>query len=147
MDALADKVQFPGPRSGTSTVSKPGASVPESSPLIAFAFEFGATDRAVVVVALEERAPADHVVLVVVAATTTGVDGVVDLVEVVVTFVGASVVTGDVEEGGGDEATGARGGDDAVRVNTSTSSSRGLDHIKRWALFSEKGERGIVFEG
>jgi len=53
VDALADKVQFPGPRSGTSTVSKPGASVPESSPLIALAFEFGAVDRTVVVVALE----------------------------------------------------------------------------------------------
>jgi hypothetical protein len=79
--------------------------------------------------------------------TITGVDGVVDLVEVVVTGVVGNVVTGDVEEGGCDEAAGTRGGDDAVRVNTSTSSSSGLDHIKRWALFSEKGERGIVFEG
>jgi hypothetical protein len=37
--------------------------------------------------------------------------------------------------------------EEAVRVKTSTRSKRGLDHIKRWALFSEKGERGMVFEG
>jgi hypothetical protein len=95
--------------------------------------------------------------LVVFAVTITGVDGVVapvdvvsvvvGIVEVVATCLGTSVVTGDVEEGGGDEAAGTRGGDDAVRVNTSTRSSSGLDHINRWALFSEKGERGMVFEG
>jgi hypothetical protein len=83
--------------------------------------------------------------------TITGVDGavtgVVTVVEVVVAGVGANVVTGDVEEGGRDEAAGAPRGDDAVSVKTSTSSSNGLDHISRWALFSEKGECGMVFEG
>jgi hypothetical protein len=157
VDPLAENVQFPGPRSGTSTVSKPGSSVPESSPLIALAFKVDATGRAVVVVTLEDRRTADHVVLVVLSVTITGVDGVVTfvgfvvgvvgVVEVVATCVGTSVVAGDVEEGGGDEAAGTRGGDDAVSVNTSTMSSSGLDHINRWALFSEKGERGMVFEG
>ncbi|HEY5010905.1 MAG TPA: hypothetical protein VIH73_07070 [Acidimicrobiales bacterium] len=154
VDPLAENVQFPGPRSGTSTVSKPGSSVPESSPLIALAFKVDATGRAVVVVTLEDRRTADHVVLVVLSVTITGVDGVVTfvgfvvgVVEVVATCVGTSVVAGDVEEGGGDEAAGTRGGDDAVSVNTSTRSSSGLDHINRWALFSEKGERGMVFEG
>jgi hypothetical protein len=138
VDPLAEKVHFPGPRSGTSTASKPGPSVPESSPLIALAFKVGATGRAVVVVTLEDRRTTDHVVLVVLAVTITGVDGVVTLVEVVAgivevvaTCIGTCVVTGDVEEGGGDEAAGTRGGDDAVRVNTSTRSSSGLDHIKR----------------
>jgi len=57
------------------------------------------------------------------------------------------VVTGDVEEGGRDEAAGTRGVDPVVRVNTRMISKSGLDHIKRWALFSEKGERVIVFVG
>jgi hypothetical protein len=34
-----------------------------------------------------------------------------------------------------------------LRVKTRMRRRRGLDHIKRWAPFSEKGERGIVFEG
>ncbi|HUZ39767.1 MAG TPA: hypothetical protein VMU68_00040 [Acidimicrobiales bacterium] len=76
------------------------------------------------------------------AITTTGDLGLV----VTVVELGATVVTGDVEEGGGDEATGALGADVEVKVKTSTSSRRGLDHINRWALFSEKGER-MVFEG
>jgi hypothetical protein len=102
----------------------------------------------------------DDVVLVVFAVTITGVDGVVvATVGVVVVgtwvvrtwvvgtwVVGTWVVTGDVEEGGGDEAAGSRG-DEALRVKTSTSNRSGLDHIKRWALFSEKGERVMVFEG
>jgi hypothetical protein len=60
---------------------------------------------------------------------------------------GTWVLTGDVEEGGGDEASGARGVELALSVKTSTISRSGLDHIKRWALFSEKGERDIVFVG
>jgi hypothetical protein len=56
-------------------------------------------------------------------------------------------VTCDVEEGGGDEAAGTRGVDVAVSVNTRMINRSGLDHIKRWALFSEKGERVIVFVG
>ena len=72
------------------------------------------------------------------SVTITGVDDVVTfvgfvvgVVVVVATCVGTSVVAGDVEEGGRDEAAGTRGGDDAVSVKTSTRSSSGLDHIKR----------------
>jgi hypothetical protein len=92
------------------------------------------------------------VVPVVFAVTISGVDGVVVatvgvvVVTVGVVVVGTWVVTDDVEEGGGDEAAGSRG-DEALRVKTSTSNRSGLDHIKRWALFSEKGERVMVFEG
>jgi hypothetical protein len=146
--ALADRSQFPGPSSGTSTDSNPGSRVPESSPLMAFAFEIGATGFTLEVVALEKLLTTDHVVAVVFAATTTGVVGVVVLIDVLIDVVvtGAWVVTGDVEEGGGDEATGTRGGV-AVRVKTRTSSKIGLDHISRWALFREKGARVMVFEG
>jgi hypothetical protein len=115
---------------------------------MALAFDIGATGFTLEVVTLEKLLATDDVVLVVLAvfaATITAVEGDVDaIVEVVVT--GTWVVTGDVEEGGGDEAAGPRG-DVAVRVKTSTSSSSGLDHIKRWALFSEKGVRDMVFEG
>ena len=150
VDPLVDRVQFPGPRRGTSTVSKPGPSVPDRSPLKALAFDIGATGLTLVVVTLEKLLATDDVVDGVLAVTMTGVGRVlgttVDVV-VVTTPVGTWVVTGDVEEGGGDEATGTLGVDVAVRVKTSTRSKSGLDHIKRWALFSEKGERGIVFEG
>lgn len=149
VDPLADRVQFPGPRRGTSAVSKPGPSVPDRSPLNALAFDIGATGLTLVVVTLEKLLATDDVVGTVFAVTITGVERVLGaIVDVVVfgTVVGTWVVTGDVEEGGGDEATGTRA-DVAVRVKTSTRSKSGLDHIKRWALFSEKGERGIVFEG
>jgi hypothetical protein len=78
---------------------------------------------------------ANDVVLVIFAVTITGVDVfladgfVVGMMDVVV--FGTWVVTGDVEEGGRDETSGSRGGDDAVRVKTSTSNKSGLDHIKR----------------
>ncbi|HUZ39768.1 MAG TPA: hypothetical protein VMU68_00045 [Acidimicrobiales bacterium] len=61
MGALADRVQFPGPRSGTSTDSKPGLRVPDSAPLIAFAFGIGATGFSVVTVALEKLFSTDVV--------------------------------------------------------------------------------------
>ena len=144
--ALALSVQFPGPSRGTSTDSNPGSSVPESAPLIAFTFAIGATGFAVEVVTLEELLATDSVVFVIFAVTITGVDVLVDVfvdVSVVVVF-GTWVVTGDVEEGGRNETSGALG-DEAVNVKTRTSNKRGLDHIKRWALFSEKGERDIVF--
>ena len=145
VDALADSVQIPGPRSGTSTDSNPGPSVPESAPLIAFTLDIGATGLSVEVVTLENLLSTDDELFVVLAATITLVLGVVVLiVEVVV--LGVWVVTGDVEEGGGDEAAGARG-DVEVRVMTSTSSRSGLDHVKRCALFREKGGRVMVFEG
>ena len=146
--ALALSVQFPGPSRGTSTDSNPGSSVPESAPLIAFTFAIGATGFAVEVVTLEELLATDNVVFVIFAVTITGVDVLVDVfvdVSVVVVF-GTWVVTGDVEEGGRNETSGALG-DEAVNVKTRTSNRRGLDHIKRWALFSEKGERDIVFVG
>jgi hypothetical protein len=146
--ALADRLQFPGPRRGTSTVSKPGPSDPESSPLSALAFDIGATGLTLVVVTAEELLATNHVVGVEFAVTITGVVAVVaaNVVVVTGTRLGTWVVTGDVEEGGGDEATGARGADVALNVKTRTKRSRGLDHIKRWALFSEKGER-MVLEG
>ena len=148
--ALTLSVQFPGPRRGTSTDSNPGSSVPESAPLIAFTFAIGATGFAVEVVTLEELLATDSVVFVIFAVTITGVDVFVDVfvdVNVVVVAVfGTWVVTGDVEEGGRNETSGALG-DEAVNVKTRTSNKRGLDHIKRWALFSEKGERDIVFVG
>jgi hypothetical protein len=148
VEALWDRVQLPGPSNGTSTDSKPGPRVPESSPLIAFAFDIGTIGRTVVAVTLENPFAADHVVAVVFAVTITGVAVVERVVEIVVVVVlGTRVVTGDVEEGGGDETTGTCGGDDALRVKTRTSNKTGLDHIRRWALFSEKGERGMVFEG
>ena len=146
--ALALSVQFPGPSRGTSTDSNPGSSVPESAPLIAFTFAIGATGFALEVVTLEELLATDDVVFVIFAVTITGVDVLVDVfvdVSVVVVF-GTWVVTGDVEEGGRNETSGALG-DEAVNVKTRTSNRRGLDHIKRWALFSEKGERDIVFVG
>lgn len=100
-------------------------------------------------VTLEKLLAGGDVVLVVLAVTMTGVDGVVVGLGSVVDVIdfGTRVVTGDVEEGGRDEASGARGGDVALNVKTSTRSRSGLDHISRWALFSEKGERGIVFVG
>lgn len=152
MESLAEKVQSPGP-SGTSTASNPGASAPDSAPLKAFAFEGGAKCFAVEVVTSEKFPARDDDGFAVDPVTITGVEVLVvvlvvvfvEVAEVVVT--GTWVVTGDVEEGGSDKAPGSRVGDDAVRVKTSTSKRSGLDHIRRWALFSEKGERDIVFVG
>ena len=145
MEALADRVQVPGPRSGTSTDPKPGPSVPESAPLSALAFDIGATRLTLVVVTLEKLLATDNVVTVVATVTTFG--GVRCVGVVVGLVVGTRVVAGDVEEGGGDEASGARGADAEVRVKTRMRSKSGLDHINRCALFREKGERGIIFEG
>ena len=131
MDALAASVQLPGPRSGTSTDSNPGPSDPESAPLRAFAFDIGAARLTLFVVTLEKLLATDDVVTVVAIVTTffVGVvDGVDGLVEVVV---GRRVVTGDVEEGGRDETSGARGAEFEVRVKTRIRSRSGLDHIKR----------------
>ncbi len=132
VDELADSVQVPGPSSGTSTDSKPGVSVPESSPLIAFAFEVGAIVGTVDVVSPEEVLATECVVLVVLDVTMIGVDGtVVTTVGIVVVAFGARVVTGDVEEGGGDEAPWSPGADADVKVKTRTNKRRGLDHISR----------------
>jgi hypothetical protein len=152
--ALADSVQLPGPSRGRSTDEKPGPSDPESAPLIAFTFDIGAAGLAVEVVTFDELLAVDDVLFVIFAVTINDVDVVVVLIEVFVAVVrtvevvtvGAGVVTGDVEEGGRDETAGAPG-DEAVSVKTRTSNKSGLDHISRWALFSEKGERDIVFVG
>jgi hypothetical protein len=145
--ALALRVQLPGPRSGTSTDSKPGSSVPLSAPLIALMLDVGATGFAVEVVTFEKLLSTDDVPFVIFAVTITGVDVFVAFVggRVDVVTLGTCVVAGDVEEGGRDETSGALGVE-AVSVKTRTSNRSGLDHIKRWALFSEKGER-IVFVG
>jgi hypothetical protein len=128
--ALADSVHVPGPRSGRSTDSTPAPSAPESPPLNAFAFNIGARCLTLVVVTLEKLLTTDDEVTGVFAATITLVDGVVVARLVVVVF-GTWVVTGDVEEGGGDETSGARGAAAEVRVKTSIKSRSGLDHIKR----------------
>jgi hypothetical protein len=51
--ALVASVHEPGPRSGTSTDSKPGARLPASSPLNAFAFELDTTGLTLEVVTAE----------------------------------------------------------------------------------------------
>jgi hypothetical protein len=107
--------------------------------------DIGATGLTLVVVALEKLLTRDVVVTGVFDVAFTVVDGLV--VARLVVVVARFGTTGDVEEGGSDEAAGARGADWVLRVKTRMRRSRGLDHIKRWALFSEKGERGIVFEG
>jgi hypothetical protein len=142
-------VQVPGPRSGTSTTSKPGPSAPEDSPVIALALGAEAIRRTVVVVTTEKLSAACGVVVGV-----TGVAGgrrwcrAVVVVEVVVGVgVAKVVVTGDVEEGGRDEAAGTSGVAAEVRVKTRTTRRIGLDHIKRCVLFREKCARAIVFEG
>jgi hypothetical protein len=132
VDALAENVQLPGPWRGTSTEPMPGPRVPESSPLSAFAFNVGAAGLSLVVVTLEKFLSTHDVVDVVLAdfaVSITLVDGVV-VGELVVVF-GTKVVAGDVEEGGGDETSGARGTEFEVRVKTRIRSKSGLDHIKR----------------
>jgi hypothetical protein len=149
--ALVVTVQSPGPRSGTSTTSKPGPSVPENSPFIALGSGAGLTRRTVVVVTTEELSATGGVVVgAVVDVEGRCADGrrCVVVVGVVVVEVGVAevVVTGDVEEGGRDEAAGPGVAAD-VSVNTNTIRRIGLDHIKRCVLFSEKCARAIVFEG
>jgi hypothetical protein len=148
--ALVVTVQVPGPRSGTSTTSKPGLSVPEKSPFIALGLGAGLIRPTVVVVTSEELSATGGVVIgVVVSVDRRCVTGRWRFGGVVVVEVGVAkvVVTGDVEEGGRDEAAGPLGVAADVRVNTSTTRRIGLDHIKRCVLFREKCARAIVFEG
>ena len=151
MDALVVNVQLPGPRRGTSTTSKPGPSAPADSPFIALALGAELIRRTVVVVATEKLATARGVVVV---GVTSGLRCclvvVADACVVVVVAdvcVAEVVVTGDLEEGGRDEAAGTLVVAAEVMVNTSTIRRIGLDHIKRCVLFREKGARAIVFEG
>ena len=132
--ALVVTVQVPGPRRGTSTTSKPGPSVPENSPFIALGLGAALIRRTVVVVTTEELSATDGVVIGVVVAvgrwcvTRWWCVGDVVVVEFGVAKV---VVTGDVKEGGRDEAAGPLGVVPDVRVKTRTRSSTGLDHIRR----------------
>jgi hypothetical protein len=106
--------------------------------------------RTVVVVTTEELSAARGVVVVgdtVVAGGRRWCGGVVVVVVVVGIAVVKVVVTGDVEEGGRDEAAGPSGVAAEVRVKTRTTRRIGLDHIKRCVLFREKCARAIVFEG
>jgi hypothetical protein len=147
--ALVVTVQSPGPRSGTSTTSKPGLSVPENSPFIALGLGAVLIRGMVVVVTTEELSATGGVVVgAVVDVTGRCADGRRSVVVVVVVETGVAevVVTGDVEEGGRNEASGPGVAAD-VRVNTNTTRRIGLDHIKRCVLFSEKCARAIVFEG
>lgn len=159
VDALAVRVQSPGPRSGTSTNSKPGCRVPESTPVSALALVAEPTRRPVEAVTAEDFVTTIGAVVVV----TTGLVGVAvavvvggdvaifgfDTAGTVVagTEVGATVVAGDVEEGGRDEAAGPLGAPDEVSVKTRTSRRIGLDHINRCVLLREESVRAIVFEG
>ena len=104
---------------------------------MALAFDIGAVGRTVVVVAPEKLFTTDVefavaiVVFVSFAVTITGTVVLVTVVTVVFVTLGTVVVTGDVEEGGGDEAAGSRGADVEVRVKTRTIRRSGLDHVRR----------------
>jgi hypothetical protein len=106
--------------------------------------------RTVVVVTTEKRSAACGVVVVGVTGVAGGRRwwrGAVVVEVVVGVGVAEVVVTGDVEEGGRDEAAGTSGVAAEVRVKTRTTRRIGLDHIKRCVLFREKCARAIVFEG
>jgi hypothetical protein len=105
--------------------------------------------RTVVVVTTEKLGAARGVVVVGVIGGRRCCSGLRGFRGVVVADVCVAevVVTGDLEEGGRDEAAGTLGVAAEVRVNTRTTRRIGLDHIKRCVLFREKGVRAIVFEG
>jgi hypothetical protein len=121
----------PGPRRGTTTTANVGPSVPVSSPFMAFAFGTDATGFTVDLVTLEKLLSIGWVDSVVGTVTATGVVTVVvtlvvvgieraSAVVVVSRGCAVVVVVGDVLDVVAE-----------VRVNTSTSSSTGLDHINR----------------
>ena len=132
--------QSPGPRKGTSTSASGGLRLPASAPCSALALPTAVTGRAIESVTFEEFATADRVLTFDVGR----------FVVVVFTIVGTSVVAAtrtDVVVEGGFVFADWWGLDAEVRVKTRMSRRIGLDHVKRCALFSEKGVRGIVFEG
>lgn len=135
VDPLVWRVQAPGPSKGTSTCGEPGVSSPASAPLNAGALGTGATDLAVESVTLAKLLSAGGPVV--------GGVGVVEVVvvgagreRVVVVVVGAGVALNGVVVGVIVGAAVVRG-PDVVSAKTRTSSSTGLDHINRCALFRE----------
>jgi hypothetical protein len=135
--ALEVRVHVPGPRSGTIATANVRFSEPATTPLETltlgaragdFTVELVATAKLVSGTAVDVVVRTGVVVVVVVEVVVvdeTTVEGVVGLVEEMVE--GSCTITRRVD-----------GLDVAVRVNSRTRSSRGLDHITRWALRSEK---------
>ena len=139
VDPLVWRVQVPGPSKGTSTRGVPGVNSPVSAPLNAGALGTGATDFTVEFVTLAKLLSAGCPVaggVVVVVVVRAGED------RVVVVDVGAVVVLDDVVVG-----VAVVRGPDVESVKTRTSSSTGLDHINRCALFREVCSRAISCEG
>jgi hypothetical protein len=117
----------------------PGVNSPASAPLNAGALGTGATDFTVEFVTLAKLLSAG-------CPVDGGVAGVVVVGagedRVVVVDVGAVVVLDDVVVG-----VAVVRGPDVESVKTRTSSSTGLDHINRCALFREVCSRAISCEG
>ncbi len=127
-DTLVSSVHAPGPSKGTST-REPDSSTPASAPLIAGALGAGAADLTVELVTLSKLVSVGCArAIVVVVDVVGGVEEFLASATVVVVR-GAEVIVVDVG------AAGIRALE--VRVNTSTSSSTGLDHISKCVLFSE----------
>lgn len=170
--ALELSDQVPGPSSGTSTASAELVSCPPSAPLATLSSAAFAIEPSLDAVALFEPAPARSLVVGSVELdATVGAAGPVETVvgtlvggvaTVEVVVVGADdaavvVVKGaavdEVPDTGLDEVvvvvTTARGGvsEEALRVNTSTSKSRGLDHRTQWLLFSERNGLIAILAG
>ncbi len=143
MGALEVRVHVPGPRRGTTATANAGLSAPVTTPLETLTLGARAGDFTIELVATTECVSIVAVVGVVGVVGRTGVVVVVGAVVVVVveeTTVDG-IVVGLVEETVEGSCTITRrveGLDVAVRVNSRTRSSRGLDHITRWALRSEK---------
>ncbi len=143
VNPLVWRVQVPGPSKGTSTRGVPGVNSPASAPLNAGALGTGATDFTVESVTLAKLLSAE-------CPIDRGVGGVVGSVvvveagedRVVVVDVGAVVVLDDVVVG-----VAVVRAPDVEKVKTRTSSSTGLDHINRCALFREVCSRAISCEG
>jgi hypothetical protein len=124
---------------GTTAFGVVGSSIPSSTEFETFALTEGAVDFAVETVALTELVPTEF------AFGTNFVGGGVDrtgddvvVARVLVAVVSRCVVVVDTEcSVNVFEATG-----ELVKVKTRTSSSSGLDHIRRCAL--RKVKRGVV---
>jgi hypothetical protein len=142
MVALALRVQSPGPRTGTSATLKAGVSVPLRTPL-----ETSASLVAAGFVAIGLVTSTYFVALV---EGTVFFFGVIffDVVRIVVVVgVAASVEVVDVDvTWWWVVASGVRGEEAVVNVKTNTTSSSGLDHIKRCALRSEESLRVMVLK-
>jgi hypothetical protein len=136
--ALDDRVHVPGPRRGTTATANARLSAPVTTPLETLTLGACAGDLTIELVA---TAKCVSLVIVVVVERTTDVVVVGAVLVVEPTTAGVVVVVGLVEETVEGSCTITRrveGLDVAVSVNSRTRSSRGLDHITRWALRSEK---------